>query len=118
MFYNTGDATHTLGKITISGGATANLSAPSSGTYSNLLFFQDRTRGTTSIQNTISGGSTANFSGVLYFPTTMLTYSGGSSTSIPSVAIVADKLTVSASSWLQDGLNASGGVGARVALIQ
>ena len=119
-FYNTGDATHAFNKISLTGGSDITLSAPTSGPLNNMLFFQDRTKGNTSVQNAISGGTTANLTGVLYFPTTKLVYSGGSSTNSGSVGIVADLLEFSGPSYLKDGLAAAGGggTGARVALIE
>ena len=76
----------------------------SSGPLNNMLFFQDRTLGNTSVKNAISGGTTAQLTGVLYFPTTELDYTGGSATNVPSVGIVADILVFSGSSYLKDGL--------------
>ncbi|HVA78240.1 MAG TPA: pilus assembly protein TadG-related protein [Candidatus Binataceae bacterium] len=78
--------------ITMSGSVTANLSAPTSGPLKGILFFQDRSiiGGAGSV---IGGGVTANLSGALYFPTTNLTYNGGSSNAYS--IIVADTVTVS-----------------------
>lgn len=65
------------GPIILNGTITATLSAPTSGPLKGILFFQDRsiTNGASSI---INGGNTVNFTGALYFPTTNLTYNGGS----------------------------------------
>ncbi|HVA78239.1 MAG TPA: pilus assembly protein TadG-related protein [Candidatus Binataceae bacterium] len=77
--------------IIMNGNVTATLSAPTSGPLKGILFFQDRsiTSGSASI---INGGDTANFTGALYFPTTNLTYNGGSNASYS--IIVAKDLTV------------------------
>ncbi|MHB8383218.1 MAG: pilus assembly protein TadG-related protein [Candidatus Binataceae bacterium] len=75
-FYNT-TGSGGYGGITLNGSVTATLSAPTSGPLKGILFFQDRsiTNGNASI---INGGDTVNFTGALYFPTTDLTYNGGS----------------------------------------
>ena len=119
-FFDTGDVTHAFGPISLTGGGTTTLSAPTSGPLNNMLFFQDRNQGNSSVQNAISGGTTANLTGALYFPTTKLVYSGGSSTNSGSVAIVADLLEFSGPSFLKDGLAGANGVGtgSRVALIE
>jgi hypothetical protein len=58
-----------------SGRGAINLTAPDSGTYEGLLFFQDRTV-TYSTANVFNGNASSNTSGAFYFPTTSLTYSG------------------------------------------
>lgn len=118
MFYVSGDASHSYGAVNITGQATLNLSAPTSGTYNNILFFQDRSQGSSSTQNTFAGGSTVNVSGVLYFPTQKLIYSGGSGTDLPSVGIVADLLEITGNAYVQNGLSANGGTGSKVAVIE
>lgn len=75
--------------------ATVNLSAPTSGTYSGILFFDARTLtdgtapcGGTNAQHeqcakptqqmqTYVGGANQQFSGTFYFPTTQLNFTGG-----------------------------------------
>ena len=43
MFYNTGVSGYTAAPITITGSASVvNMSAPTSGTYQGIAFFQDR----------------------------------------------------------------------------
>ena len=118
-FYDTGTSS-TFRPVTFSGGGASTLSAPTSGPLNNILFFQDRTLGSSSVKNAISGGTTAQFTGGLYFPTTELDYTGGSSTDTESVGLVADKLVFSGPSYLKDGLGAAGGggTGSRVALIE
>ena len=115
-FFNTGtgSGTYKYGVINISGGATANLSAPTSqlsgvtgGPWEGILFFQDRSictgtsfcdaAGSTSgNQNTVSA-SGAGFQGALYFPNTPVVYSG-STTVTGYTILIADAVTVSGSS--------------------
>lgn len=91
-FYNTAGPGYSYGQISLSGGATVQLRAPVSGPLTGILFFQDR-----SIQSgaasSITGGANSYFDGALYFPTTSLTYAGGTSTDY--TIIVARRLTFS-----------------------
>ena len=94
-------------------------SAPTSGTYGNILFFEDRSKGSDSIQNTFSGGSTVNLTGVIYTRNSQVVYSGGSSTNSPKLGIVADEVTFTGSAFHRGGISGSGaGTGAKVALIE
>lgn len=74
MFYNTGDGTHTIAPVKMTGSGNMNFSAPSSGDYQGILFFQDRTR-TYASANQITGSGNVS-SGTFYFPTTEIDYSG------------------------------------------
>lgn len=79
LFYNTYGAGHAYSGISLSGQAIVQLSAPISGPRAGILFFQDRTyAGNTS--STITGGAQSRFDGALYFPTTSLSYAGGTAT--------------------------------------
>jgi len=92
--------------VVFSGGSTTNLTAPSSGTYKGILFFQDRNIcsvaanncGPASQQNTISGGSGAVFSGALYFSNTPLVFSGGSNVDPENVDLIADTIAITGGS--------------------
>ena len=75
-FYNTKDASHTYGSINFSGGTTETLTAPTTGTLAGMLFFQDRSVAS-GVGSSFSGGTGCTFTGALYFPTTALSYSGG-----------------------------------------
>jgi hypothetical protein len=89
---------------TISGGATAQLTAPTSGDYEGILFFEDRNVAlSTGLAQTsqVTGSSSSYFTGAMYFPTTKLIYSGGSSLAAYTI-IVAYKLEVSGPSTIND----------------
>lgn len=62
--------------VTINGGAAVTLSAPTSGTYANILFYSDRKA--PAMTQKFNGGSTNIFDGILYFPTQSLNFSGNS----------------------------------------
>jgi hypothetical protein len=79
------------GSLNLSNGATFNLTAPTSGTYDGILFYQNRSNSTAV---SIQGGTTSTLVGILYFPDANLTLSGGSSTSTYA-SVVASTLTFS-----------------------
>ena len=97
-FYNTTGSGGYKG-IILNGNVVLNLSAPTSGTLSGILFFQDRTIAAGSASSTINGNSGSTIDGALYFPTTTLTYNGNSSSSGYSI-VVADKWIVNGNSTL------------------
>jgi hypothetical protein len=70
------------GAISINGSGTVTLTAPTSGTYKALLFYQDPRVSWAANNGSIIGGSaTSQYDGIVYFPTTDLQYSGNSGTS-------------------------------------
>jgi hypothetical protein len=71
-FYMTGS-----GSVNIAGGATAELTAPNSGTYEGILFYQDPTDTATA---SIEGNANSFYQGALYFPTARLVFGGTSGT--------------------------------------
>jgi hypothetical protein len=79
LLYNTYGGGYSYGAVSLSGQATVSLSAPTSGPRAGILFFQDRSLAS-NIASTVSGGATSKFVGALYFPTTSLSYSGGTGT--------------------------------------
>ena len=80
------------------GGATMNLSAPTDDTndYHGILFFQDpdATGGTA----WFNGGATMNFDGALYFPSTEINFTGGSSSTPTCMQIIGDTVSFTGSS--------------------
>lgn len=60
--------------VFINGNATVNLSAPTSGTYSGILFFGDRA--SSGVTNTFDGSANSQMTGALYFPTESVEYKG------------------------------------------
>lgn len=114
-FFITGRNGYTAKPISVSGSGNMNFSAPSSGTWMGLLFYQDP--GVTYAgTNSFSGSGTVT--GTLYFPTTNLSYSG--STTAEATALVASQISlVGSSSFLQDTTGQLTGVfNTRVSLLQ
>lgn len=85
-FYMTGPSPS---GVKINGNMTVNLTAPTSGTYWGLLFFQDRTLSSPP-SSTLNGGANMNLNGTVYLPGSQVTYNGGSQTAI--TALVADTI--------------------------
>jgi hypothetical protein len=74
--------------ITINGNATVNLSAPTTGTYSGILFYGDPTN-TASVSNKFNGTAASKLTGALYFPTQDVSYLGNFSGTSGCMQIVA-----------------------------
>jgi len=83
------------GGVTMAGGSTVGLSAPTSGYYQGVLFFQARGNTTAS---TLVGGTSQQMNGALYFPSAQLTYSGGSSVAATHTTIISDTLRLDGNS--------------------
>lgn len=117
MFYLTG-TNATYASVAISGSASATFSAPTSGTYMGVLFFQNRSI-TSSSNASFSGAVTPALTGSLYFPTTSVIYSGSASSST-YMAIVANEVSFSGATTLKyDSTGAKTGLfTGGVALIQ
>jgi Flp pilus assembly protein TadG len=100
MIYNGPDTSGKTGKIDVSGGGTVTMSPPTSGAYSGIAIFQDRT---STQPITLSGGSGWDFTGTVYAAKGLVTLSGDSGATMGS-QYISDKLTLSGSS----GFNLSG----------
>lgn len=92
-FYLTGS-----GSLNIGNGATFNLSAPTSGTYDGILFYQDRADTATAA---IQGGATSVLNGILYFPDAALSIGNGTSSTF-ATPIIANSLTIVGGSTFTD----------------
>jgi Putative Flp pilus-assembly TadE/G-like len=92
-FYLTGN-----GSVSIGNNANLNFSAPTSGAYNGILFYQDRGNANTA---SIQGGASSTLSGILYFPDTALTIGNGTTSTI-SASVIAKSLTITGGSNLQE----------------
>lgn len=96
----------------INGNSVVNLTAPSSGPTSGLIFYQDR-RAPAGVTNSFNGGSSQLLRGAIYFPKQIVSFNGGSSTSADGCTqLLAAEVAFRGNSRLQ--LNCSG-VGIRPA---
>ncbi len=79
-FFNTYSTPAKYRPIGMHGSGLVTLTAPTSGPYAGLLFYQDPSvEWRANNGSTIAGSVDSVFQGMIYFPTTDLTYSGNSS---------------------------------------
>ena len=90
MFYNTYATGYSYGPINFANGTTETFTAPTTGTYAGILFFQDPTVSGGGASS-LAGGTSANLTGTLYFPTTSLSFSNGAGAQY--TIIVADSVS-------------------------
>jgi Flp pilus assembly protein TadG len=83
------------GGIKINGNMGVNLTAPTSGYYWGVLFFQDRSLSSPPA-DILNGGSTMNLNGTVYLPGSAVSYAGGSASSV--TALIADTITFTGTS--------------------
>lgn len=79
-------------QMDINGGAQVDLTAPNSGTYAGVLFFQDR-NAPSGGDNKFNGGSSMRLNGALYFPGQQVEFQGNTSNAGGCTRIVADTVT-------------------------
>jgi len=94
MFFITGQNTYTAGPLNVAGSGNLTFSAPSSGSYEGILFYQDRNI-TPPYATANSYSGSGNVTGSFYFPTTSLSYSGSGNASY--TALVANTISLSGS---------------------
>jgi len=109
-FYNTGDKNYGFQAISITGGGIVTLSAPTSGPLAGMLFFEDSDPTKHGqITNTITGQSGSTFTGALYFPTTSLSYAGGTAVGGYTVVVAYQVKFVGNSNFSNDYSSLTGG---------
>ena len=113
-FFNTYE-TNTNGYVpmTISTTGDVRFSAPTSGANKALLFWQDpRVPWAANNGSVVTASSTSSFEGILYFPTTDLTYGGNSSSTSPTggyTILISYNLEVKGNSQVNADFSALGG---------
>jgi len=93
-FYNTGNMLYSYAPVQMQNGPVISLAAPTSGSLSGILFFQDRSI-SSSLPNVVMGSLT----GALYFLNSPLTFSTGSSVKDAYTIVVADTVSFQLSNW-------------------
>jgi hypothetical protein len=93
-------------KVNLNGIAELNLSAPTSGELSGILFFGSRDA--TNIAHKVNGTSTSNLQGALYFPTTAVEYSGSSAISGGCTQVIGDTVLFTGNASLSSDCAAAG----------
>jgi Flp pilus assembly protein TadG len=92
--------------VSMNGNATVTLSAPTSGTYSGVLFYGDRTG--TSASSTFNGTANSLLTGDLYFPKQMVSYLGNFSGQNGCTQVVADTVQWSGNSNINQNCSSLG----------
>ena len=83
--------------LTFNGNVNATLSAPTSGTYANILMFEPV--GLSTSQLPINGTSSSSFTGLMYLPSRDVTINSVSNMTSNSVTMVFDTLILNATNW-------------------
>ncbi|TPK94516.1 MULTISPECIES: pilus assembly protein TadG-related protein [unclassified Mesorhizobium] len=92
--------------VSINGNATVTLSAPTSGTYSGVLFYGDRTG--TAAQSTFNGTANSLLTGAIYFPRQQVNYLGNFSGVNGCTQVVADTIQWSGNSTINQDCSSLG----------
>ncbi|MDG4877034.1 pilus assembly protein TadG-related protein [Mesorhizobium sp. WSM4935] len=92
--------------VSMNGNATVTLSAPTSGTYSGVLFYGDRTG--TAAQSTFNGTATSLLTGAIYFPKQQVNYLGNFSGQNGCTQVVADTIQWSGNSTINQDCSSLG----------
>lgn len=77
-----------IGKVTFNGGATINLSPPTSGTYKDIVIYKDRRAPDCNNCNKINGNSSSSIAGAIYIPSQEIQFSGNGGISSDCVQMV------------------------------
>lgn len=92
--------------VSMNGNATVTLSAPTSGTYSGVLFYGDRTG--TAAQSTFNGTANSLLTGAIYFPRQQVNYLGNFSGVNGCTQVVADTIQWSGNSTINQDCSSLG----------
>jgi Flp pilus assembly protein TadG len=92
--------------VSMNGNATVTLSAPTSGTYSGVLFYGDRTG--TAAQSTFNGTADSLLTGALYFPRQQVNYLGNFSGNSGCTQVVANTIQWSGSTTINQDCTSLG----------
>lgn len=91
VFVLTSDVTGTptpVGNVTINAGAHVTMSPPTSGTYKDIVIYQDRRASYCANCNKINGDATSSIEGAIYMPTQEIQMNGNSGMSTACVQMV------------------------------
>ncbi|MGJ5203212.1 TadE/TadG family type IV pilus assembly protein [Bradyrhizobium sp. HKCCYLR20261] len=83
--------------LTFNGNVNATLSAPTTGTYANILIYEPNGLSTTNLP--INGSSSSSYTGLMYLPSRNVTINSVSTMSSNSVTMVFNTLTLNQTNW-------------------
>lgn len=109
-----------IATVEMNGGAEIQLTAPTSGVYEGVLFYQDR-RALSGTTNRINGNSASLIDGAIYFPKQDLLFTGTTGMTTECIQIVSRRITMSGNAKITNKCPASTDpdkfVGSRVRLV-
>lgn len=105
----TGSSASSVGNIDLTGTRTMTLSAPTSGDYTGMLFFQSRSA-SSSGTNKITGSSSFNITGAVYTPNRVIDYSGNAGGGTNCVQLIGDTVEFTGTSGMNGANCGSAGV--------
>ncbi|MEO5337544.1 MAG: pilus assembly protein [Magnetospirillum sp. WYHS-4] len=104
-----GSSASNVGNIDFTGTRTVNMSAPTSGAYSGMLFYQSEAA-SSSGTNRITGGTNFNITGAVYTPKRKIDYSGNSGGGTSCVQLIGDTVEFTGTSGANSSNCGSAGV--------
>lgn len=111
-----------IATMDINGGANIQLTAPTSGTYQGVLFYQDRRAVDSGGANTVNGNASSKLQGAFYFPSQEIDFSGTSGMTTDCLQLVALRLTfignTSVSNNCPSGAGSHSFIGVQVRLVE
>jgi hypothetical protein len=97
--------------IQINSGVEINVTAPTSGDYADLLFFEPD--GLSKSQFSINGSAGHKFEGLIYLPSRNVTFNSMSSVASEAITIVVNQMILNSANWNiapgKNSINAGGG---------
>jgi len=87
--------------INMNGGATVTITAPSTGTYAGVMFYQDRAA-TNVTTNQVNGNASSKFQGAVYMPKQDVQFSGTSGMNTHCLQIVSRRITMTGNNAIQN----------------
>lgn len=99
-----------IGQVTIDGGASVNLSAPTSGPFAGVLLYQDRDAADSDpdLPNMISGNSGSTLEGAIYLPRQEVEFTGSSGMNTNCLQIVSRRVTFTGSNNISNKCEGTG----------
>jgi hypothetical protein len=108
-----------IANVDINGGANIQLTAPTSGTYAGVLFYQDR-RATDSGTNKINGNASSTLQGAIYMPAQAVEFSGTSGMTTNCLKLVSRRVTFTGNNSISnqcDGTGVDDIIGTQIRLV-
>ena len=100
---------NSIGQIKMNGGATVNLTAPSTGTYQGVLIYQDRRATLSNQSNKVNGNSASKLQGAVYVASQEVEFTGTAGLNTNCFQLVARRITWSGNSAITNVCPAGSG---------